>query len=248
MATLGSILTALAPMACYPLDETSGTTANDISGNARHATYQAAVTLAHKALPARLGGGSAARFTGVATSHVLLPTSIAVTIAGLGGASDVPLSFAFLAADVDATAVGSAFTLGDMPWTTSRVQAHMLETNTIKYDHGNSSGGRIAINYVSPVDRKTDWHFVVIRGRSGFKALDIDGQRMMTTATTDIPTDGGFTQLTGGKIGRWQSNYLTANLAYFSMWNRVLADNEVAALYRYTLPGGYTGMAPERTA
>lgn len=221
---------ALSPVAYWELQETSGTQADDSSGNGHHGTYVNSPTLGDSSTPASIGGTSVV-FDGT-SQHVSLPTTSlntafsaateATLVIWVKLDSNAPSSFQTGFAKFDS---GSSAT--HYPWTDSNIYTHLFK------------GARHTTPSNSGFD-KSEWHMVTIRSEPGAGGYDIwqnDSIFDSTSGDSSIPT------FTDARIGASNDTYrLDGRLAHAALFDTALTDTQITDLYNsaFDTPGDPT--------
>lgn len=205
----------------WPLDEDSGSTANDVSGNGHDGSVSGA-TLGE---PGILG----------TTAYSFDGTDDGVTVSGFnwdGG----PVTVAFwnyvpAAETQEASAFGGGDT-GD-----NRFQAHAPYSNDVLYwDYGDTSGdGRISTDYSSYLDAWTHVALVSEGASGSFKGIYLNG----TEITTGTASDGTGSLTQDFYIGRRNDGrYHRGEIDDFRVYSRVLSQSEIQTLAHGDSPTG----------
>ena len=216
------------PVAYWRLEETTGTTAYDSSGNAKDGTYTGGVTLGQAGGPM---GGMAARFDG-SSGHVQLPGTwggtdwSALTIeAWVNTDSPVTGDFQSIVASSNESSLNFAhFHLGTSYGTGARVM----------------TGGGAAWAEVQPPPSPTPtgvWRHIALVAQSGDTRVYVDGLRTGTGSTLQftyiVPSYAGDVAIGrggyggGGNPGRWFKGLIDE----VAIYKTALSDQQVLAHY-----------------
>lgn len=207
------------PHGLYPFDETSGTQAKDVSGNARHATYTAGPTLG-QAGPAGL---TAMRMTAAAQSAAA-PTNLAAA-----DTSDFTVSMFCQLLGVTFNA--NANTLFD--------QYYANFNNRCLWYTGSAASGAVGTGIQiggSSVDaagtpiKVGQWHHVACRRTSGAINLFVDGV-VVATGTLNVTVDGKNTWF-GGANEQGTLTGFNGRLAWAGVYRSALATDRIRSHYQ----------------
>lgn len=201
-------------IAHYPLDDTSGTTAKDASGNGYDATVSGDATWADGSL--NLGG---------ANGHVKLPDNL------LAGLNQITVStkvwidptqanpyFIWGLGNTDSGGAGSGylFTSGNDKYRTSIATGNWTTEQTVTDDAAALRGA---------------WKTLTYTLKDGTATIYLDGIKVGEKAgVTTVPGDIGGGRTTANYIGRSVYNadkYLKGKVRDFSIYNRALSATEV---------------------
>ncbi|MFB2555418.1 family 43 glycosylhydrolase [Herbiconiux liangxiaofengii] len=206
-------------VAHYALDETTGTTALDSSGNGRDASYVGA--------PA-LGGGAGATLDGV-DDHVALPANI------LAGLDSITVSTEVLVRPTQATPY-FIFGLGN-PATSNSGTGYLFATGNA-YRAGITTGnwsGEQVVNSNADLQRGV-WKTLTytLDDATDTARIYLDGAEVaVKTGVTVKPRELGGGTTTSNYIGRSNyasDRYLAGSVRDFQIFDTALAADEVAAL------------------
>lgn len=208
------------PAGYWRLNDASGPTALDSSGNGRHATYIGGVTrMVAGALPT---GDPAARFDG-ATGYVQLPGT-------WGGGTE---------ATVEAWVNTETPITGDFQSIVSTPDGGF--THFQLHTAGNAgvytSAGFVALP-IPPTTPTSRWRHVVMTVKSGDSRLYVDGVALGSPATTTFTSITPATFLPGGTRGVRLANghqggrWFRGGLDEVAIYNRALPPERVQAHYR----------------
>ena len=224
----------------YKLDETSGTSAADATGNHVAGTYQNLVGgLGASASPGDPGGNSVEFLAGSSSRRVAIPTA-----GGLGDGSNFSITawVQFNDNTQDHTIVGGpgGFSAG----------------NTLLFwrDEASSGGGSTATNTISGLVsgdpravgaagalNDSNWHLVALTfdnsdaGITDSEKIYVDGTRTMSGTGSNEP---GVLSLAStlnlGNVGDDQANQLEGFIDEVAFWSRELLPGEMDALYFFS--------------
>ena len=159
------------PAGLWMLDDTSGTTANDMSGNARHGAYIAGFTLG-QAGPGRVGSAVALTGEGSGTGRVTFPASAVSALA-----SDFTMGIL-----VKLDAAGDAWNLLSVVSATQYAQpiqisygSATMTTNKLTVNIGSSGSAETTLWTDTGSDQGTGWHHIALRASSTTYSLFVDG-------------------------------------------------------------------------
>lgn len=186
-AYLASAL-ADSPLAVWMMDETSGTTMTDSSGNGRHGSYGGGVTLGSigpTGLPAAASFDGTNDYASAAIDLSALGTSAAITVEGAWYVSSWPGATGFL---FEYTANWNSNNGTGLATTTS---------SGGRLEFGVSQGGAFRSRYLTPRPSAAGWHFysvILDRGSGGntLLSLRVDGIEQTTTSLANATVSAAF--------------------------------------------------------
>jgi hypothetical protein len=204
------------PFFYWRLDEISGATAADSSGNNRTGTYQAAVI---RGLPgATSDGNTAASFNGTNTSRVTGNNLITN-----------PQSFSMEAWFKTTTATGGKL-IGfgnSQTGTSTRYDRHIYMTNAGRLVFGVNLNGTRVITSANSYNNG-NWHHVVATLSPDGMAMYVDGVNVGTnTTTTNAQSYNGYWRVGGDNLSGWPSQPTSSNF---------IGTIDEAAVYSFILP------------
>lgn len=217
-----NLVNSMNPVGYWRLNETSGTTAADSSGNSRNGTYTNGVVQGAKGV---IAGDAAATFDGT-NDHILL-SGIDLS-QWLGGTGSLSFWMKTAQSGKDTCWQAPAVTGVEHAGTTNDVMWGWLSANgRICMAAGNDAGARSP----SPMNDNT-WHHVAVtrNGSTGTCQVYVDGVLKSTstgetgTKTTAFSALGRLTWSNGSHV------YYRGSLDEIAAFNRVLSAEEVAAL------------------
>jgi|GEM_PF-6548407 len=210
----------------WKLDETSGTTAYDSSGNQNNGTYQNMPTVS-TSIPSNYVSTRSLSFNGT-SQYVSAPNLNWPS----GGAVTVSFWNYVTTAQVQAS---SAFDVGSN--NADRFQVHAPWSDSRMYwDYGTIVAGRLSADYTSYLNKWTHVTLVSAGNGGNFKAIYLDGKLVVSGASSDGPD----VALTGLKIGRADlntTNFHKGNLDDLRIYDRVLSYAEIQSLASKASPG-----------
>lgn len=216
-----------APYGYWRLDETTGTTAIDSSGNNRHATFNGGVTLGAAGAPGV--GGRATTFNGT-NSYVQLPgtwggpTWNEVTVEAWVNTAD-PITGDF-----------QSILSGHDP--SSFVHFQLNGAGNM----GAYTNAGFILNPIVPATPTGQWRHVVMVIKSGDSRVYVDGQQFgsaVATTFTSIDAASNVSIGLGHAGGRW----FKGQIDEVAVYNRALTSDRVTAHYNAGLGvGGYTNL------
>jgi hypothetical protein len=199
--TCAAAITASAPRVYYKLDETSGTTATDSSGQTRNGTYQGTTTKGAGDACVR-DPGTAVAFDG-STGYLSLATSLTV-----------PVTYSCEAWFKTTTTTGGliagfgAAATGPSP-TIDRV-LYMTNAGALVFGNNNNAS-KATISAAGPYNDNQWHHAMATVGTSGMR-LYLDGKQVATSATTATTTYTGYFRVGYDNLTGWPS---TPTTSYF---------------------------------
>ena len=165
------------PAGLWMLDETSGTTANDLSSNARHGSYVAGYTLA-QAGPGRITTAVALAGEGSGAGRVTFPAAATTALA-----SDFTLGIL-----VKLNAASDAWNLLSVVSASQFSQPLQIScgsasttTNKLTVKVGSSGSSETTIWTDAGPDQGTTWHHIALRVSSTTYTLFVDGTSVAST-------------------------------------------------------------------
>ncbi len=226
-----SAVQAAGPLAFWPLDDSSLSTAFDVSGNGKNATYAAGVTtgmLDQAGFPGGSGLGSLS-LNGSASAYVLFPGSL---LPGSSTADTVEMWFKTTA--TNGVLMGSEYSLGP-----SQPSAWdpMLYVDSSGYLQAELwwDGSSNTIVSTNPVD-DGNWHEAVVTVTTGgTETLTVDGTQDATGTLSSSPTPGyatigaGSTQSFPNGANGWAT--FNGQIADVSIYNTALSSSTIGAQY-----------------
>lgn len=207
------------PVAYWRLGETSGTTANDISGNGRHGTYQGGVTLGQPG--ALVGDGDAAAWFDGVDDAVSVSNNTAFNFTAT---QDFSVECWLRGTWTQhGTLIEKWSGDGSYPFAVRVSDTGLV--GCVRYDGTNNPGvsSPFALN-------DNQWHHLVFLKRLSNLLLYIDGQQVATTTDT---TTGDTTNTSNLYFGKRGNNvvFYTGLLDEVAIYNYALSAEQVAAHY-----------------
>mgnify|MGYP001426074720 CR=1 FL=1 len=222
------------PSAFWRLDETSGTSAADASGNQNPAGYVGGVTQ---------GGGSAIGSQGTSTALNGANGNVAQS-----NAQTSPSSYTEeLWFKTTTTSGGKIIGFGNaQTGNSSNYDKHVYMTNSGQLIFGVWNNGP---DIVTSPQRYNDgdWHYLVASQGSGGLALYVDGQLVGSNPASANQGYNGYWRVGGDNLGGWpsqpSSNYFAGSVDEVAIYDFALTGEQISAHYA---AAGHTG--PDITA
>lgn len=214
----------------WKMDETTGTTAYDSSGNQNDATHQNTPTISTD-IASNYFSTRSLEFNG---------TDEYVSASNFNHSTGGPVTVSFwnyvTTAEVQ---VSSAFDVGGDD--SQRFQSHApWSDNTLYWDYGGIlSNGRITADYTAYRNKWTHITLVSAGNGGNFKAIYLDGKLVSSSATSDGP-DIPLSGLTIGRSDLTTPAYHEGNIDDFRIYDRVLSYPEIQTLASKAPPGALT--------
>jgi hypothetical protein len=207
--------TAAGLIAYYPLDEVSGTTANDRSGNARHGTFQNGVALNTRTF---VDGTPAVAFDGSNDYVEIFSSSLASAFNGNQGSLMIWIQPDSLTDGSFRRAltieVSSTYRLGVLkPTTNNRIDAL-----------------RLPGVYLSTGNPSTNWRQVTITWDTSSNVTRIYWEGSLAEVFDAQAWIGTIANARIGSLGSSVSNVWDGSIAHVAIWNQVLTAGQVASL------------------
>lgn len=235
-ATLQQLILAFGSnlISYLPLDETSGATAADASGNSRTGTY-ANVTLNSIALPAKVGG-NAPLFNGGVTDTSYINWYTASLAAATPGAAGTFSALAKTSAWADGVARDIAYLRVDSSNYINVIKS--TTNNELSFQY--RAGGSLKIVTSTALAGSTDWFLATItwsKAADEVKAF-LNGVQVGTTQT-GLGTWAGTLSTTLTNLGAHTqagASVWAGGIAHPFLLNRVATPAEIAALWAAANP------------
>lgn len=216
--SLEDMILDMEPYAYYPLNETTGTTVNDASGNARHATLQGGMTLDH---PAMESGSRSVKFDGT-SGYIEMPDGFDDFTTGFTVEAWVKYdsfkknSRLFEIASgidgADSLAVGN-YSTGD-------------ELIVINRD---DTGSETVNGQVNDVLTNSGWQHITLRiTASGTYSLWSNGHKIWEQTSQTMPTAVLRTLAYIGKSSYANDDYFDGRMSQIATYMHPLSDEDIA--------------------
>lgn len=239
--TLEEAVLALSPAGYWKLDETSGSTATDSSGNGRHGTYTGTYTLAGNA-----GDDGTSYLDLGGAGFVTVPDNDAWSINTTGGLTVLALVNANSITSTTRTAIA---TKGSTP-------GNSLEWGFFhNFNAGNkltficwtpTGTGRYRENVTSSLPSAGSWNLVAVRtdtvAGGGRPSMDVNGA-IPVSSTNDASGSGTYANGTGSmRIGGFDGSGAdwSGGLAHVVVFSSKLSDADITAIYDAAVADGWT--------
>jgi len=235
---------ANSPVVYYPMDESSGTTANDLSGNSFNASYGVVYDATKTASPSpaiTLGSSSASSALNTAAAvtgghgngydPVQLTGSGVTALNGIG-TNPFTVQFWFQTSLIN-TSTTDREDLLDFRGTSPAADLSMQVNNN---DQGgltifNSAGGNVITTSTNVISANT-WYMVTLtRDAGGTMTLYLNGSAINTGTDTDNINTGSSGILAIGNKASGAAHLLDGSLDEFAFYNSALSASTVATLY-----------------
>lgn len=204
------------PSLYYGLDDSSYSTTIDLI-NGNNATFDAD-SATHPTLEYESGmlsnSGSSYYFGG--GQYIIIPSSYV-----LPGNTD--LTIEFLSYVPSSTNFGSLFSIGGEE---PRIQAHAPWGDTLYWDY-NGAVYRVQVDYTA---YKGAWAHVVLKARSNYRAVYINGELKLESFT---PAPLIATDVVGGFIGKWADYFHTGGVDEFAIYHYDLPEENIINHHAY---------------
>lgn len=217
------------PAGFWMLDETSGTSALDSSGNARHGTYQAGFTLAQSGPGSNIPNAVALTGEASGTGLVEFPNSATISLTsdftvGLFVKFDATITSGFwnLLSLVDASE-------WSQPLQLSAGKSGSPAKNQVAFRVGNGVGyGETTV--VSPSDDLgTTWHHVAFRCSGTTYSVLLDGTQIDSGTSSQIRGNSGYVMRLGRRTASSGQRGRTGKYAGLYVHGSALSDSRIAA-------------------
>jgi hypothetical protein len=223
---LSTILTD-SPLAAWLLQETSGTTAADSSGNSRNATYYNSPTLN------QAGPGNIAKSVLMATASSQYAKSSKIAAFAVAPSDNWTMEAWFKISTLPASGTQYSFiSVNDDIGGAAATQTawiYMRDNGTIAGQSALVTYGYLTIGSTGTYNNGA-WHYAALTGASGGDmTLYVDGVNVASTSTARRTT----TQNNDVGIGIFQNsyNYLNGNIAAAAFYNSCLSSTRITAHY-----------------
>lgn len=229
MSYYSDLIKSTGPLGYWRLNETSGTTAFDISGNGLNGTYSGGCTQNNGAAISKDGTANSVAFDGI-SGIVTLPSGLT-----LASTDAVSIEFWAYAPTANITQTASAFTIGNLD-NPNRCQAHWPYSSVFYWDCGDiTTTGRVS---TSAVGFTNIWNHVCLVSSGSahtFQAIYING----TPIVSQNQSSSIGTTLTGGKIATF-GNWEVIQMAEFAVYNKVLSQPQIRSHFLAGQYGQYS--------
>ncbi len=220
------------PVAFWPLNETSGTTAYDISGNSYNGTYSGGFTLGQPGLPS---GGTAVQFNG-SSGCINIPEAVTTAKASVtleGWVNLSPWGNSSTAGHGVLIKVGESGSVGS--YTGYAVGLGANVTNNIFDNAGNYLAGLYSGNSWNPLNTPTQvplsgWHHIVMVIESNSESSYYLDGNLVGTSSNSIITAPSSNSTIAGDDGV-STRYLLGILCNVAVYNTALSASQIQAHY-----------------
>ena len=207
------------PVAFWPLDETSGTVANDLSGNGYNGTYTGGFTLGLPGIPA---GGTGAKFDGT-TGYVVAPlVTTAVASFTLEAWVNFDGATALHGPFVENGDQGNGYSMGCGSGTYDTAGNDFLSLYEVKSWNLPST--------TTPIPTSGWHHCVIVVGANATTTYYLDGAEIGTNANNVVLAPAGNTYLATDYLND-ADRYFGGILSNCAIYNKVLTAARIQAHY-----------------